>query len=155
MSPTLRNSGHTLIELLVTMVILCILAVGVLPLSEMALKRTKEIQLRENLRIIRNALDEHKRLADEGKIAVDAFSSGYPKTLDVLIEGVEVGGGPEPYKKRLLRKLPRDPMAEDGEWGLRSYADDPDSDVWGGQDVYDVFSKSDREALDGTKYREW
>ncbi len=155
MFPPLRNSGHTLIELLVTMVILCILAVGVLPLSEMAFKRTKEIQLRENLRIIRNALDEHKRLSDEGKIAVDAFSSGYPKTLDVLIEGVEVGGGPKPYKKRLLRKIPRDPMTEDGEWGLRSYADDPDSDVWGGKDVYDVYSKSDREALDGTKYSEW
>jgi general secretion pathway protein G len=155
MPPALRNSGLTLIELLVTMVILCILAVGVLPLSEMAFKRTKEIELRENLRIIRSALDEHKRLADEGKIAVDGFSSGYPKTLEVLVEGVEVGGGPEPYKKRLLRKIPRDPMTEDGEWGLRSYADDPDSGVWGGQDVYDVYTKSDREALDGTKYREW
>jgi len=155
MSPGLRNSGLTLIELLVTMVILCILAVGVLPLSEMAFKRTKEIELRENLRVIRNALDEHKRLADEGKIVVDAFSSGYPKTLDALVEGVEVGGGPAPYRKRFLRKVPRDPMTDDGEWGLRAYADDPDSDVWGGQDVYDVYSKSDREALDGTKYREW
>ncbi len=155
MSPALRNSGLTLIELLVTMVILCILAVGVLPLSEMAFKRTREIELRENLRIIRTALDEHKRLADEGKIPVDALSSGYPKTLDVLVEGVEVGGGPKPYKKKFLRRVPRDPMTEDGEWGLRSYEDDPDSDVWGGQDVYDVHSKSDKEALDGTKYRDW
>lgn len=155
MSRVLKSSGFTLIELLVTMVILCILAVGVLPLSEMAFKRTREIQLREDLRSIRKALDEHKRLADEGKIALEAFSSGYPKTLDVLVEGVEVGGGPAPYKKRFLRRIPRDPMTEDGEWGLRSYADDPDSDAWGGQDVYDVYSKSDREALDGTKYREW
>jgi general secretion pathway protein G len=155
MSPLLRNGGLTLIELLVTMAILSILAVGILPLSEMAFKRTKEIELRENLRTIRNALDEHKRLADEGKIAVGAFSSGYPKTLDILVEGVEVGGGPEPYKKRFLRKIPRDPMTEDGEWGLRSYSDDPDSDVWGGQDVYDVYSKSDGEALDGTNYRDW
>jgi general secretion pathway protein G len=155
MSRVLKSSGFTLIELLVTMVILCILAVGVLPLSEMAFKRTREIQLREDLRSIRKALDEHKRLADEGKIALEALSSGYPKTLDVLVEGVEVGGGPAPYKKRFLRRIPRDPMTEDGEWGLRSYADDPDSDAWGGQDVYDVYSKSDREALDGTKYREW
>jgi general secretion pathway protein G len=155
MSSGLRNSGLTLIELLVTMVILCILAVGVLPLSEMAFKRTKELELRENLRTIRNALDEHKRLADEGKIPVDAFSSGYPKTLDVLVQGVEEGGGPKPFKKKFLRKIPRDPMTQDGEWGLRSYADDPDSDVWGGQDVYDVYSKSDKEALDGSKYRDW
>jgi general secretion pathway protein G len=155
MSLGLRSSGLTLIELLVTMVILCILAAGVLPLSEMAFKRTREIQLRENLRIIRTALDEYKKLTDEGKIAADAFSSGYPKTLDVLVAGVEVGGGPAPYKKRFLRRVPRDPMTEDGEWGLRAHADDPDSDAWGGQDVYDVYSKSDREALDGTKYREW
>jgi general secretion pathway protein G len=155
MRPALRHSGLTLIELLVTMAILCILAVGVLPLSEMAFKRTKEIELRENLRTIRTALDEYKRLADEGKIVVDALSSGYPKTLDVLVEGVEVGGGPKPYKKKFLSKIPRDPMTEDGEWGLRSYADDPDSDVWGGQDVYDIYSKSDGEALDGTKYSEW
>jgi general secretion pathway protein G len=155
MSPALRNSGLTLIELLVTMVILCILAVGILPLSEMAFKRTREIELRENLRIIRTALDEYKRLADEGKIQVEALSSGYPKKLDVLVEGAEVGGGPKPYKKKFLRRIPRDPMTDDGEWGLRSYEDDPDSDVWGGQDVYDVHSKSDGEALDGTKYRDW
>lgn len=155
MFPALKNSGLTLIELLVTMVILSILAAGVLPLSEMVFKRTREMELRENLRTIRKALDEYNQLAKEGKIVVDGFSSGYPKTLNVLVEGVEVGGGPEPYKKKLLRRIPRDPMTEDGEWGLRSYADDPDSEVWGGQDVYDVYSKSDREALDGTMYRDW
>ncbi|RLB36454.1 MAG: general secretion pathway protein GspG [Deltaproteobacteria bacterium] len=148
------RAGVTFIELMVTMVILSILAMGILPLSQVTQKRIKELELKRNLRIIRKALDEYKKLADEGKIEKEAFSSGYPKSLEVLVEGVDLKG-PVPFKKKFLRRIPRDPMTEDGQWGLRSYFDDPDSESWGGQDVYDVYSKSDKQALDGTYYKDW
>lgn len=155
MSKLIRNlNGVTLIELIAVMAIISILATGILPLSVITYKRTKEIELRQNLRIIRKAIDEYKRLVDEEKIEKDALASGYPKDLDVLVEGVNLKG-PVPKKAKFLRRIPKDPMTEDGEWGLRSYADDSDSDIWGGQDVYDVYSTSDREALDGTYYRDW
>ena len=155
MSKLIRNfNGVTLIELIAVMAIISILATGILPLSVITYKRTKEIELRQNLRIIRKAIDEYKRLVDEEKIEKDALASGYPKDLDVLVEGVNLKG-PVPKKVKFLRRIPKDPMTEDGEWGLRSYADDPDSDIWGGQDVYDVYSTSDKEALDGTYYRDW
>ncbi len=150
----LGRDGLTFIELMVTMVILSILAMGILPLSQVTQKRIKEIELKRNLRLIRKALDEYKRLADEGKIETEPFSSGYPKNLEVLVEGVDLKG-PVPFRKKFLRRIPRDPMTEDGQWGLRSYFDDPDSDIWGGQDVYDVYSKSDKQALDGTYYKDW
>ena len=150
-----RNSnGVTLIELIAAMAIISILATGILPLSVITYKRTKEIELRQNLRIIRKALDEYKRLVDEEKIEKDALASGYPKDLSVLVEGVELKG-PVPKKIKFLRRIPKDPMTEDGEWGLRSYTDEPDSEIWGGQDVYDVYSTSDKEALDGTYYKDW
>lgn len=149
-----NSSGVTLIELMVTMVIMTILATAVLPLSRITYKRSKEIELRQNLRIIREAIDDYKRLVDEQKIPKQAMSSGYPENLEVLVKGVELQG-PVPVKQKFLRRIPRDPMAEDGEWGLRSYSDEPDSDLWGGQDVYDVYSKSNDTALDGSLYREW
>jgi general secretion pathway protein G len=93
-------------------------------------------------------------MADEKKIETDAFASGYPETLEILVEGVELKG-PQPTKKKFLRRLPKDPMSPEGEWGLRSYSDDWDSDMWGGQDVYDVYTTSDKQALDGSYYREW
>ncbi|WP_222424084.1 type II secretion system protein [Desulfamplus magnetovallimortis] len=145
--------GVTLIELVVTMAIISILASGILPLSQMAHKRSREIELRHALRTIRTALDEYKSLADEKKISVSADSSGYPETLEILVEGVPIAGST--YKKKFLRRIPGDPMTKDGTWGLRSYADEQDSSTWGGQDVYDVYSKSDKTALDGTLYREW
>ena len=144
-----------MIELLVTMTILSILAAGILPLSQMTFKRTREIELRQNLRAIRTAIDRYKHLVDEKKIKVSMASSGYPETLDALVEGVEIDSGPVALKMKFLRRLPKDPMIEDGEWGLRSYADSYNSDVWGGQDVYDVYSKSDEQALDGSNYRDW
>ncbi len=147
--------GVTLLELLVAVVILSVLATGIMPLSVVTYKRTKEMQLRRSLRIIRNALDEYKQLTDEGKISKSADSSGYPETLEVLVEGVELKKTPKPFKRKFLRRIPIDPFSEEGEWGMRSYADDADSDIWGGQDVYDVYSQSDREALDGTNYRDW
>jgi general secretion pathway protein G len=136
------------------MAIISILATGILPLSVITYKRTKEIELRQNLRIIRKAIDKYKRLVDEEKIQKDALDSGYPKDLNVLVEGVNLKG-PVPKKAKFLRRIPKDPLTEDGEWGLRSYTDEPDSEIWGGQDVYDVYSTSDREALDGTYYKDW
>ena len=155
MLPFYRDSkGVTLIELMVTMVIMGILAAAVLPLSRITYKRSKEMELRQNLRIIREALDEYKRLVDENKIPKQALASGYPENLELLVNGVQLQG-PVPLKQKFLRRIPKDPMSEDGEWGLRSYSDEPDSDIWGGQDVYDVYSKSDETALDGSLYRDW
>lgn len=149
-----NRNGVTLIELIAAMAIISILATGILPLSVITYKRTKEIELRQNLRIIRKAIDEYKRLVDEEKIQKDALDSGYPKDLNVLVEGVNLKG-PVSKKAKFLRRIPKDPMTEDGEWGLRSYTDESDSEIWGGQDVYDVYSTSDREALDGTYYKDW
>ncbi|UCD32214.1 MAG: type II secretion system protein [Desulfobacterales bacterium] len=155
MSKCIRNwNGVTLIELIAAMAIISILATGILPLSVITYKRTKEIELRQNLRIIRKAIDEYKRLVDEEKIQKDALDSGYPKDLNVLVQGVNLKG-PIPKKVKFLRRIPKDPMTEDGEWGLRSYTDEPNSEIWGGQDVYDVFSTSEKEALDGTYYKDW
>ncbi len=149
-----NNSGITLIEMMATLAILSVLAVGILPLSQVVYKRTKEIELRNNLRIIRTAIDEYKRLAEDGIIPVDADSTGYPATLDILVRGVDLKTA-DKTRRKFLRRIPRDPLTEDGEWGLRSYADTPDSTSWGGQDVYDVYTKSDKQALDGTYYNEW
>ncbi len=149
-----KQKGMTLIELTVTLAILSILATGILPLSKITYKRAKEIKLRRNLRIIRTALDEYKKLADENKIKTDITDSGYPENLRVLVEGVELVDQIK-RKKKFLRKIPKDPMTEDGKWGLRSYSDEPDSTVWGGQDVYDIYSLSSEKALDGTYYRDW
>lgn len=147
-------AGVTLIELIVAMGILTILASGVLPLSYMTYQRSQEIELRQNLRLIRNAIDEYKKLVDDGRIAMQLDGMGYPPTLEALVEGVD-SNDPDPIKFKFLRRIPKDPLTESGEWGLRSYADAPDSEVWGGQDVYDVYSQSDEQALDGTYYREW
>ena len=147
------SAGVTLIELMATITIISILATGIMPLSQMAYKRSKEIELRRALRTIRGALDDYKALVDEKKIMVSADASGYPETLELLVDGVPMVGSQ--MKKKFLRRIPKDPMTETGEWGLRSYADESDTDVWGGQDVYDVYSKSDGIAMDGTPYREW
>ena len=149
-----ESSGVTLIELMVTMAILAILATAIMPLTQITYKRSKEIEFRRNLRIIRNALDEYKRLSDEGKIQKKAMASGYPEDLEILVTGVDLQG-PIPFKQKFLRRIPKDPLTEDGEWGLRSYSNEPDSDSWGGQDVYDIYSKSEEVALDGTLYKEW
>ncbi len=148
------DSGVTLIEMIAVVSIISILAVGIMPLSQVVSKRTKELELRKNLRVIRTALDEHKKLVDEGIIPVSADSTGYPETLEVLVTGVNLKNAAG-SRKKFLRRIPKDPMTEDGKWGLRSYADDPESTIWGGQDVYDVYSRSTKKAIDGSHYKDW
>ncbi|MBS3818596.1 type II secretion system protein [bacterium] len=155
------RSGFTLIEMLVTLTILAVLASAALPLAKVAVKRQNEIELRRSLRQIRNAIDEYKKLADQKKIEVEEDSYGYPPDLETLVEGVELKGeeGKEEEDStkivKFLRRIPKDPMTKSYEWGLRSYQDDPDSDIWGGENVYDVYTESTGTALDGTKYRNW
>lgn len=157
-----HKKGFTLTEMLVTLTILAILASAVMPLAKTAVKREKEIELRRNLRLIREAIDAYKRLADEKKIEFDEDSYGYPPDLETLVKGVEIEeaeeGEDRSSSKRIvkfLRRIPKDPMTNSYDWGLRSYQDEYDSDVWGGENVYDIYTKSLGTALDGTKYKEW
>lgn len=154
-----RNRGFTLIEMLVTLTIVAILAGAALPLAKSAVKRQKEIELKRNLRILREAFDVYKKMADEKKFEFDEDTEGYPANLDILVEGIEIKESEEGNEvikiHKFLRRIPKDPMTNSIEWGLRSYQDDLDSNVWGGENVYDVYTKSPGIALDGTKYREW
>ncbi len=146
-----RGRGFTLIELIVAATILAILTMMALPLARVTIKREKERQLRHALWEMRDAIDKYKEAADRGSFQIKADSQGYPPTLDDLVKGVDVGG----KKMRFLRRLPIDPMTGTTEWGLHSMQDDPDSDSWGGQNVFDVYTKSQGEGLDGTKYKDW
>ena len=148
-----RSSGFTLIEVLATVAIISVLASGILPLSQVIYKRNKEFKLRNNLRIIRTALDKYEELVDQGVVPKTTIS-GYPESLEVLVNGIDLKKAVD-QKKKFLRRIPKDPMTENGEWGLRAYADDPNSTIWGGQDVYDVFSLSNSQEIDGTYYKEW
>lgn len=149
-----KTGGFTLIEMMATVTIISILATGIIPLSQVVYKRTKELELRNNLRVIRTALDEYKKLVDQKIIPKSALDSGYPKTLEILVTGVDLQTQTG-EKRKFLRRIPRDPITEDGKWGLRSYADNHDSTIWGGQDVYDIYCLSDGQALDGTYYADW
>ncbi|HKL25965.1 MAG TPA: type II secretion system protein [Desulfuromonadales bacterium] len=151
--------GLTLLELLLAVVILSILASAVLPMAEVAATRSKELELRRNLRQIRTAIDDYKadydRAVREKKIIPTLDETGYPPDLETLVEGTDWSGLYN-FKRRYLRKIPRDPFDEyDEGWGLRSYEDDPDAYFQTGDDVYDVYSQSDRLALDGTPYKTW
>jgi general secretion pathway protein G len=143
--------GLTLVELIVTTMILTILMSASLPLVRFQVKRQKERELRYDLWMMRAAIDKYKDAADRGAFQTKVDSQNYPPDLQTLVDGVEVQG----KKVRFLRKIPIDPMTGDKEWGLRSMQDDPDSDSFGGQSVFDVYSKSQKTALDGTKYDTW
>ena len=151
--------GLTLIEMVIALAILGVLASAVIPLAEVTIKRSKEIELRRALRDIRSAIDTYKADFDkakaENRIITAIDETGYPEELEDLVEGKE-WGDLYPYPRKYLRRIPRDPFDRyDEGWGLRSYRDDPDTTVWGGEDVYDVYSQSDGIALDGTEYRNW
>lgn len=157
-SPFRRQAGFTFIELLVVTTILIILASAAMPLAKVTVQRQREVELRRGLREMRTAIDKFKDAVDLGQIAsidVRAGSEGYPPDLETLVEGVSVANDASGRKLKFLRKIPIDPMTNSTEWGLRSYQDKPDSSSWGGQNVYDVFTKSTGTGLDGTKYRDW
>ena len=146
-----RECGLTLVELIVTVAILTILASAAIPVARFEYKRQKERELRRDLWMMRDAIDRYKDAADRGAFQIKLDSQGYPPDLDTLVNGVDVQG----KKLKFLRRIPVDPMTGKAEWGERSMQDDPDSDSWGGQNVFDVYSKSDKTALDGTKYKTW
>jgi general secretion pathway protein G len=146
-----REDGLTLVELIVTVAILAILASAAFPVARFEVKREKERELRYDLWEMRSAIDAYKDAADRGAFQIKLDSMGYPPDLQTLVTGVDVQG----KTVRFLRKIPVDPMTGNTDWGLRSNQDDPDSDSWGGQNVFDVYSKSDGTALDGTKYKDW
>jgi general secretion pathway protein G len=146
-----REAGLTLVELIITIAIISILACAALPVAKYQVKRTKERELHRDLWEMRDAIDRYKEAADRGAIQIKADSLGYPPDLQTLVDGVNV----QDKKVRFLRAIPKDPMTSSTDWGLRSNQDEPDSDSWGGQNVFDVYSKSDGTALDGTKYSTW
>ncbi len=151
---TSRHHGFSLIELIVTVMIISILVGLAVPLARNSIRREKEFALRAALREIRVAIDKYKDASDRGLIMVKVDTEGYPEKLEVLVEGVQMVGQVD-KKLKLLRRIPKDPMTNSTEWGQRSYQDDPKNNSWGGQNVFDVFTKSEGIAFDGTKYKEW
>lgn len=155
-----RRPGFTLTEMLVTATILGLLAGAAIPLAKLALKREREIELRRDLRMIREAIDAYKRLADEKKIDVDSDSDGYPPDLETLVKGVKLKADEKSKSSgerlvKFLRRVPRDPMTNTGEWGLLSSQDAPDAQTWGEENVFDVYTRSRARSIDGTPYRDW
>ena len=145
-----QQTGFTLIELIIATAILAILVGAAFPLVRITIYREREHELRQDLWMIRDAIDRYKDAADRGAFQIKVGSEGYPPDLDTLVTGVDVAG----KKLKFLRRIPVDPMTKQ-EWGMRSMQDDPDSDSWDGDNVFDVFTKSQDTALDGTKYKEW
>jgi general secretion pathway protein G len=153
-----QAKGFTFIELLVVTTILLILASAVMPLAKVAVRREREVELHRVLREMRTAIDKYKDAVDNGLIGsvdVKVGSEGYPPDLETLVEGVTVANDASGRKLKFLRRIPMDPITHSMEWGLRAYGDRPDSTSWGGGNVYDVYSKAEGTALDGTKYKDW
>jgi len=143
--------GFTLMELIVATAILVILTSLAIPMARIGIKRERERELRHDLWEMRDAIDRYKDAADRGAFQIKVGSEGYPPDLETLVNGVDVGG----KKIRFLRRIPVDPMTGNKEWGTRSMQDDPDSDSSGGDNVFDVYTKSPGTALDGTEYKSW
>jgi len=146
-----RERGLTLVELIVAIAILAILAGAAVPLARTTVRRSKERELRRDLWEMRDAIDRYKDAADRGAFQIKVGTEGYPPDLETLVKGIDSNG----KKLRFLRRIPVDPMTGNTEWGLRSMQDEPDSTSWGGQNVFDVYTKAQGTALDGTKYSEW
>jgi general secretion pathway protein G len=146
--------GFTIVELAVVAAMIAILTAMVVPVAKYTVKRQDEIELRYQLRLMRDAVDKYKQFSDLGLIPMQLGSEGYPPDLKTLVEGVTLVGQLD-KKQKFLRRVPIDPMTKKAEWGMRSFQDDPDTIAWGGQNVYDVFSLSDGRAIDGTYYKDW
>ena len=146
-----RQSGLTLVELIITVAIVAILASAAVPIARFQVKREKERELRRDLWEMRDAIDHYKDAADKGGFMTKMDSFNYPPDLQTLVDGVDI----QDKKVKFLRRIPVDPMTNSTDWGLRSNQDEPDSTSFGGQNVFNVYTKSDGTALDGTKYNTW
>jgi general secretion pathway protein G len=149
-----KESGFSMVEMAVVAIMIAILAGMAVPVARYSLRRQKELELRHDLRTMRDAIDKYKQMSDVGLIPIEVGGEGYPPDLDKLVEGVNLVGQTQ-KKQRFLRRIPVDPMTGKAEWGKRSYQDENDSFSWGGQNVYDVYSLSEAKALDGTMYKDW
>ena len=147
------SAGMTLIELIIATAILLVLASAAMPLARVTIVRSRESELRRDLREMRDAIDRYKDASDRGLIQVEQDTEGYPPDLDTLVAGVQLGTGDK--KVRFLRKVPVDPMTGKADWNFQAVQDSPDSTSWGGKNVFDVHSKATGTALDGTKYADW
>ena len=150
------RKGFTLLELMLTCVVLAVLASAVMPTTQKIVKRQKELELKRVLLEMREAIDRHKKAVDEDLIKIDDLEQlGYPASLEVMVSGVKLKKKDSDRNMRFLRRIPVDPVTGEATWGLRSVQDDPDDNSWGGENVFDVYSLSDGTALDGTDYRDW
>ena len=147
--------GMTLVELIVAFTILALLTSMAVPLTRYKVRRDKERELNYALREIRKAINDYKDAANAGKFQIKLGTEGYPESLEQLVEGVTLSGSADGKKIKFLRRIPKDPMTGTNDWGKRSMQDDPTSQSWGGQNVFDVYTKSYEMARDGTKYSEW
>lgn len=154
----IRQRGYTFVELLVVSTIILILASAVMPLAKVTATRQREAELRRSLREMRTAIDRYKDAADMAQISpleLRVGNEGYPPSLEKLVEGVSAPNDATGRKLKFLRRVPVDPMTHSTEWGLRSYQDQPDATRWGGENVFDVYTRFEGTALDGTRYRDW
>ena len=152
------SAGFTYLEMVATAAILLILASAILPMARVTRARTREIELRRELRSMRTAIDRYHQAVLDGKIGgtdVKLGSNGYPPDLDVLVDGVNQVGRADGVKLKFLRRVPKDPITGTDEWGKRCYQDEPDDTTWCGENVWDVYSQSQGVGLDGSKYKEW
>jgi general secretion pathway protein G len=155
---TLAQRGFTFIELVIVTAILMILASTIMPMAQVTAQRQREIELRRALREMRTAIDKFKDAVDQGQIPMTELepgNEGYPPDLETLVDGVSAANDPSGRKLKFLRKIPIDPMTHSADWGKRAYQDKPDSQSWGGKNVYDVYTTFQGTGLDGTKYRDW
>jgi len=152
------SKGFTFIELIIVTAIMMVLASAALPLARVSMRRARETELKRTMREVRTAIDQFKMWADMQRFAATEVSMGcenYPPSLEILVDGALLVNDATGKRKKFLRRIPMDPITGTTDWGKRSYADAPDAKVWGGQCVFDIYTKADGTGLDGTKYKDW